>query len=70
MKESSLNCHKNPFFNLVLFISIQVTEGKRLVTFNHNLQRGKFDVCYALVHVRTTASDSSAFFIRVRPKSC
>ena len=71
-KESLLNCHKKSFvfkfrfFNL--FISIQVTEGKRLVTFNRNLHRSKFDVCFALVG--TAASDSSAFFVRVRPNSC
>ena len=36
-----------------------MTEGKCLVTFDRNVHRDKFDVCFALVG--TSASDSSAF---------
>ena len=37
------------FSFLHLFISIQVTKDKRLSTFYYNLDRSKFDVCFALV---------------------
>ena len=46
------------FSFLNLFILMQVTWGKRLVTFNHTLHRSKFDVCFAFVG--TSTSDSGA----------